>query len=322
LNAGVLIVNNSSAAPGQFASLQSAIGIASPGDTIYIAGTDITYGAISLNKQLTLIGPGFDLTSGAPSSVAQIGVLGLTAVAANGSRFIGLRIFQIISTDVGISLFTNLEVLRCQIDDCLYLSNDDWNNCLVDGCLFTSGGPNVTGNNSAANLTTSTIRSNIFAGTLFYVVNNTIKNNIFSGNTNGNGSIISGGTTNTFHNNICIGRNCLSVDIISNITSNISFSCASPNFNGTGNFPSTDPLFVSYAPGPYSWNHNFNLQVGSPAIGTGSGSTNIGLYGGEGKYRRDHEPDIPVLRSLTLPGTNVFPVNSNISIQINSVIHE
>lgn len=320
--ATIHIINNSTAAPGQFASVQSAINIAVPGDTIYMAGTDVTYGAISINKQLTFIGPGFDLGSGSPSGVAQLGVVSLTSTTASNCKFMGLRIFQIISTDALVSLYTGISVLRCQIDDCLYLSNDDWSACTVEGCLFTSAGPNVTGNNSSANLIASNLRNNVFSGILYYVATNTIKNNLFLGNANGNLSIVFSGTNNTFHNNICIGRNCTSVDLVSNITANISFSCLNGNFNGTGNFTNTDPLFVSYPVGAYNWAYDFNLQVGSPAIGAGTDGVDIGVYGGDGIYRKDLEPNIPVVRSLSVESTNVFPVNSTITIQLNTVIHE
>jgi hypothetical protein len=316
------IVNNSMATPGQYSSLQAAINAANPMDTVYLAGTDVTYGAVSTNKQLTFIGPGFDLGSGSPSGVAQLGVVSLTNTTANNCKFMGLRIFQIISTDAGVSLFSGIQVIRCQIDDCLYLSNDDWNNCTVEGCLFTSAGPNVTGNNSSANLLGSNVRNNIFAGILYYVSTNTIKNNLFLGNANGNLSIVFSGSNNTFHNNICIGRNCTSIDLLSNITANISFSCLNGNFNGAGNFPNTNPLFVSYPLGTYNWAHNFALQVGSPAIGTGTDGADIGVYGGDGIYRKDLEPNIPIVRSLSVEATNVFPVNSTITIQVNSAIHE
>ncbi len=316
------IVNNSTATPGQFSSLQAAINAATAMDTVYLAGTDVTYGAVSTNKQLTFIGPGFDLGSGSPSGIAQLGVVSLTGPTANNCKFMGLRLFQIISTDAAISLFSGIQVIRCQIDDCLYLSNDDWTNCTVEGCLFTSAGPNVTGNNSAANLLASNVRNNIFAGILYYVSTNTIKNNLFLGNANGNLSIVFSGSNNTFHNNICIGRNCTSIDLVSNITSNISFSCLNGNFNGAGNFPNTDPLFVSYPLGAYNWAYNFSLQAGSPALGAGTDGVDIGVYGGDGIYRKDHEPNIPVVRSLSVEATNVFPVNSTITIQVNSAIHE
>lgn len=321
-SASVLVINNASPSPGQFSSAQSAVNVASIGDTLLFAGTDVTYGALQINKQLTLIGPGVDISGPGPIRVAQLGVVSLTATTANGCKFSGLRIFQIISTDTGSSVFSNITVTRCWIDDCLYLSNDDWTGCFVEGNIFTSAGPNVTGNNNTANLVSSTLRNNIFSGILNYINANDVRQNVFTGTANGNVLIINQGAGNTFHNNIVSGRNCTSVDITSNITGNVSYLCLSPNFFGTGNFASTNPEYVSYNMGPFEWSDDFNLQPTSPVLGAGADGFDPGIFGGEGIFRKDLEPDFPIVRSFQITGPNAVPAGSTITINVNSVIHE
>ena len=322
LSATVLQVNNLSPSPGEYTTLQSAVNAATAGDTLYMAGTGINYGGVSVDKQLTIIGPGFVVAGSTISGVAQAGIISLTSVNASGFKVIGIRFFQLISTDAAVSLFSNITVQRCLVDDCLFLSNDDWTGCLVEGNVFTSVGPNTTASMTTANIIASTIRNNVFNGTLYYTTTDIIEQNFFAGTNNGNTPIISGATGNTFQNNIAVGRNCATVDATSNCTGNMNYLCFNPNFPGTGNYLNTNPMFVSYTSGVFSWTHDYHLAIGSPALGAGAGGLDIGLYGGDGIYRKDHEPDIPIVRFVSLPDGNVVPANSTFTINVVTSTHE
>lgn len=320
--ANVLQVNNFAPSPGQYSSLQTAVNAAVAGDTIYLAGTGINYGGVTIDKQLSLIGPGFTVAGSTISGVAQVGIISLTNLNASGSRFMSIRFFQLISTDGASSIFSNITVQRCLVDDCLFLSNDDWTGCLIEGNVFTSVGPNTTASSSSANTINSTIRNNIFNGTLYYATTNVIEQNIFPGVNNGNTAIISGASGNTFQNNIAIGRNCASVDVTSNCTGNMSYLCFSPNFPGSGNYPNTNPMFVVYSAGIFSWTHDYHLSLGSPALAAGAAGMDLGVYDGDGIYRKDAEPTVPVIRNVILPNGNVVPSNSTFTINVSTVTHE
>ena len=56
--AAIIRVDNRPGRPADFPDLGAAISKAQAGDTIYIAGSDITYGSVVLTKRLNLIGPG------------------------------------------------------------------------------------------------------------------------------------------------------------------------------------------------------------------------------------------------------------------------
>ena len=61
-NATVWTVNNNTNSPGQYTGLQTAIDdIANvmDGDTLYVHGSYVSYGVISLDRPLVLIGTGF-----------------------------------------------------------------------------------------------------------------------------------------------------------------------------------------------------------------------------------------------------------------------
>jgi hypothetical protein len=57
-NATIHRVNNNTSIDADFNNLSTAISAASAGDTIYLGGSPTGYGTITLNKELTIIGPG------------------------------------------------------------------------------------------------------------------------------------------------------------------------------------------------------------------------------------------------------------------------
>ena len=80
--------------------------------------------------------------------------------------------------------------------------------------------------------------------------------------------------------------------------------------SGSGNVSDADPSFTTYNPTPvnHSWGHDYTLQAGSQAIGTGTSGTDIGIGGGavssfDGNL--PHTPRGPVVTSLNLPVTAV-----------------
>ncbi|MBL7944108.1 MAG: hypothetical protein JNM00_15160 [Flavobacteriales bacterium] len=321
-HATVRNVNNASPSPGQYSTIASAIAASLPGDTLYLAGTGLDYGTVNLDKQLTIIGPGWKVNGAIYGGNAQVGTINMTNIAAAGSRFVGFRFFQLNSSTASANVFTGLIVQRCIIDDCLYLGNDDWSGTLVEGNLFTSSGPNFFAPVNSANVTSSTVRNNIFNGILYYATSNLIEQNIFLATANANVAIVTQGTLNTFRNNICIGRNCMSVDNTATVTANMSYQCTTPNFNGTGNYPGIDPEFSSYTPGLYNWSYDYHLKASSPAVGAGFGGLDLGVYAGDGIYRKDGEPNIPIVSTFTIADGAVVPANANITINVTGTVHE
>jgi hypothetical protein len=74
LFAAVFTVNNANPSPGQYTTVAAAVAAASTGDTLMISGTDISYGNMTINKALTLIGPGWVVSGGGISRVAILGI--------------------------------------------------------------------------------------------------------------------------------------------------------------------------------------------------------------------------------------------------------
>ena len=91
---------------------------------------------------------------------------------------------------------------------------------------------------------------------------------------------------------------------------------------GSGNIVSSNPLFINYPAlgANFAWTHDYGLQAGSPAIGAGTGGTNIGLTGGTYPLNqlKGNSP-LPVVTSLSLPNSSV-PVSGTLQGNIQAKV--
>ncbi|HJW29957.1 MAG TPA: hypothetical protein VJ508_12035, partial [Saprospiraceae bacterium] len=89
--------------------------------------------------------------------------------------------------------------------------------------------------------------------------------------------------------------------------------------SGSGNLSSTNPNFVTYTLDAfYSTSHDYHLQAGSPAIGTASDATDIGIHGGTSKFDETGEALIaPVMRDMQVINTTVLP-NATLNVNISA----
>jgi hypothetical protein len=179
LFAGVFTVNNANPSPGQYNTFAAAVVAASTGDTLMVSGTDISYGNVTMNKALTVIGPGWVVSGG---GISRVAIFGTITFSESGSRFIGLRAASITSVNAGLALLSDIIIQRCIIDVSVNAAAEDWENCNIEGCVFSEwNGYNITSANSSVIITASVIRNNVFNGFLYYVTNSDISNNIFLG---------------------------------------------------------------------------------------------------------------------------------------------
>lgn len=87
-----------------FGDLDSAISEASPGDTLLLAGSSNSYGNASLDKELHLIGPGWNIKENfpdaSPAQGAQIDLITFKNDSASGSSFTSLQITALALSNV------------------------------------------------------------------------------------------------------------------------------------------------------------------------------------------------------------------------------
>ncbi len=310
-NATVKTVSNNPNSPGQYTSLVVAVDAALPGDTIYIQGSNASYGDLTLNKRLTLIGSGHNPQKQFPL-VSTLGYLKLDSLSSisgsSGSRVIGLNIY---SSSVG-AVCHNVEFKRNAIASSFEVQGNNW---LLENNIF---GYNISMNNSSNVI----IRNNMIS----YYINTSnqpsvvISNNIFF-STNANAfSTVSNATV---ANNIFYGKppqGCSDCQFNKNIsygTSNNSFAYGS-NIS-SGNLENQDPKFVVATVGSYNFNAAFDyrLTAGSPGKNAGTDGTDIGPFGGNFPIPMGGEPRIPQVKSMNISNT-VVPVNGTLNVNIKA----
>lgn len=332
-NAGIITVNNTSPSPGQYSDLQTAIDVASSGDTLLIQRSASSYGNVTITKRLVLIGEGA-LPNKIPQNTSTLGTITLTyntttLSSASKSKLIGLSIATISliekSTDVNYAC-DSVSILNCKITT-LNLKNRVYDlnvshsfitsvaNGLLFNCRFS--------NNFLSNFNSLTTlgENNIFLNNLFFTRltfrGGIIANNIFFNNT---------GTTFIF--------GCYNSIVSNNIFYSTSTTFNSSDYIINGNTSvnnqfNINPLFVnpvlfntvnaythtSPASGPFA---DFHLQTGSPAIGAGTDGTDLGLYGGSTPWRDESTTDS---RYRYYPLPDAVPVVTAVTVQ-NPVVQE
>jgi hypothetical protein len=330
----IFIANNNAGAVGGVnvftgaTALTDAMTAASDGDIIYVIPSPTSYGNITIAKQLTLFGIGFDPDN--DNSVHSI--IGTNRIDLTNSN-IRVSGFTIPGT-----IYTNGAISNITVDKCtfLYIANNGGTaqgNILIQNNIigqnasanatiinFGLASSNIIINNNIIynNLSTTTgmiisspgtrLENNIFvgaSGASYYAFrqfeNGTVKNNIFYGVQplagTGGGPLFTG---NDFQYNLSFGA-----------ASNI-FPTTDGN-TSANNIENTDPLFVNLPYGTtYSFSYDPNLQTGSPGIGTGELGTDIGIFGGGSPFDINGTP-LPLIQVINLPPTisqgDSLPVN-------------
>jgi hypothetical protein len=197
VSAKVWRVNNNAGVSRDFAEIATAVASATVknDDTLYIEGSATAYSAVTFNKRLVVIGPGYILTENtglqANSNEASISSITLDSLAS-GSSFFGIHpnvIYTNSNTDnitisrCHLQLFYNTAIANSKISNWIvnkcYLgqvnfgsSSFIFENLQLTNCLVTSV---VT---IAGTMTNGLLRNNIFLNTV--TTNNCyIANNIF-----------------------------------------------------------------------------------------------------------------------------------------------
>lgn len=355
--ARVLTVSNVAARPAQFTNLQAAVDSAGFGDTILITGGGNVYGntSITIVKPLVLIGEGVNNTTVSRLTFGRFN----STLSSNGSRVFGLRFTSGVNfnpnfagSQAGQTVLSNFIFERCFFD----LTPANAGASPGEGLVIRNDVSNVTIRNSVFIAPTSTGALNVGIGV--YSQNNIqILNCVFSGSptvaefTNGerllNGSLVirnsvfinspntvfalRGGSGTLrgviFENNIFYASEptgCTECTFNNNLTYLCNANALPPtagNNVGSGNIVNADPLFTTFPQlgGAFSFAHNYALRTGSPAIGSGTNGTNIGLTGGSAPVNNIPQfPKIPAVTQVDIPVSSV-PVGGTLQINLRAI---
>ncbi len=346
--AAIITVSNNADSPGQYTNLQTAINAASVGDTILVSGSPTNYGAVTINKQLTLFGSGYDPnnTFAKVAFLTNVTLVRFDAVqSASGTKISGFNLDRVYINNNNPDTMKDITVERCLISISVIfqtLSPANYRNVTVQNCVFTSASTNVSfGLYYGVLHFNHVFRNNIFngiiVGDIVSSVNYTnlnlvsFRNNILTGL--GSGTILDEIKNAVFENNIFFrkdaGNNssdgasahCNGCAFNNNITYLSAFDTIPYGNNiGSGNLIDTDPMLVNYPStgAAFSFSHDYTLMGGSPALFAGTDSTDIGITGGAMPFEVAAPPRIPQMLSILIGPPTAVPVNGTLQIQFTA----
>lgn len=319
--ATILTVDNNSVSAGQYTDLQTAIDAASTGDTLHIIGSLSSYGNVTLNKRLTLIGAGYNSPNQFNLST-KINALSLGQNLPNnpsGSKIMGCEISNM-SWSFNTS-YNNITIERCQMGSVSIPSNQCTGWLLQHNIInFLAVGFNsniviqnniITSSISSSNEPTVLISNNLFTRSnnspyFSNVSAANIANNIFY-----QGAGPQGCTLSTFNNNITFGTTNDMIPYGNNI--------------GANNLVGVDPQFNNVGTPGFDLDDDYRYPLSSPATDAGTDGTDIGIYGsivpfpigGPSPYLMSAPPRIPQMVELNVLNSTIFQGDS-ITVQVRA----
>lgn len=312
LSAAVITVDNSANSGGQYTQLQVAVDNAVAGDTIHIIGSNTSYGNVIIDKNLTLIGAGYNPPNqfGLKSEITFVSIGRATSLAsATGTRLTGLKINTI--SWAGSAAHDDITIERCEILN-VSLSSSGASGWVIQN--------NILSSLNIANNPNLLVRNNIFKGAI-----NTsdepsvlISNNLFL-SSSASGSVFSAVQFATITNNIFYqGRDPLGCQF-STFNNNITYNTpnnALPygNNSGAGNLVNVDPQFSTVAAGAFDFSFDYRLIATSPGKNAGTDGTDIGIYGsiysfpigGPAPYLTSAMPRVPQVIEVNIQNASIF----------------
>jgi hypothetical protein len=330
--------NTIDSSAADYSSLQTAIDNATEGDTLYISGSLTSYGNVTLNKKLVLIGAGYNSsnfkhlsTSCTISPYYRKDNFNNVVGSCAGSVFIGIDIeIRTSGSNGGID---NLVFKRCKVD-AEYVGGSSTN--YVSGWMFINNyivacKPAYSSFDWAKDFT---FIGNICEAQMnFYsnhATNITLINNTFI-----NSQV--GGKYCTVKNNIFYGTTITNKFINSTMYNNLYYGSSSNSFNFSttntlsGNIENQDPKFVDLSGSTvnFSYSNDYHLQSTSPARNAGTDGTDLGVYGGtypfpsggDIPYQTSAMPNIPQIMNIQISNP-VIPIDSVLHINVKARIHD
>jgi hypothetical protein len=337
-------VSNNPNSPGQFTSLQAAINNADFYDTIMVAGSATSYGNITINKPLVLVGAGYNNPYGLNASIGTINLNRANLyISASGTKIMGF-IVSTIALDgrfTGGTAFTqsidNLVIERCQIGTVKFLHQNNYtgssfNNDTIRNCVITTSisiEQPLTSTDVPVYFNDVILHNNIFNGSRIYdnlkfstdYSNLFIRNNLFINRVSNclvkiNNTIVENNVFYGSEPHGCTGA------VYSN---NLTFMCFNNNIPGSGNLGSgnivdANPVFTNFPlqGGALSYSHDFTLLPGSPAIGAGTDGTDIGILGGMLPFDVGANPYFPQMMEVSLPSGSSVPAGGTLNVHFKA----
>lgn len=344
----IITIDNNPGSNTTYQNLQDAHDNANPGDIIYVQPSSTSYGNLTLDKALTIVGR----SHSEPGKISSIGSINLRA---SNVTLKGLSISQLSSNFNGAPIpppYSNLNIFECELNSTIQLgtstnqaASSNIDDIAVRGCVFQG---NLYVYTDATDVLLS---NNIFTNSQpFFVYNaatTVIANNIFRYWSNTiNLYNYAPSTTLLLFNNMFIftwlSGNDASIafqtgdfNLTNNLTyhyggGNVNFSLSGGSFLDSFTLANTDPLFTNVDTSvsqSFADNSSYNptvrvaddltLQAGSPALTGGGGGSEIGLFNNGYNYQMLGNPNgVPTLDVISYDGA--IEAGGNINVTINA----
>lgn len=309
-----ITVDNNTPSAGQYSSIQAAINAASPGDTIYLIGSLTNYGAVSLNKRLSIFGTGYNPQKqvNLVSSVSTINIDTIAGVSgASRSHIAGLNVTWVINDNYGAKHM--LWERNSHAGYFNLFNGGGSSNWTIKNSVLTS----TFYINQASNLI---FQNNLCYQMIFYASSQStvlIDHNIFLHNIGSNTNCLDNVSLATLTNNIFWGTSPLGTNSVNNtFNNNLTFQTANDNIpgasnTGSGNFVGTNPQFVN-APTPApNLTYNWNLSNASVGNNAGTDGQDLGIFGGNAALTDlTGMPPIPQMIEMNIQNVIIPPAGT------------
>lgn len=322
-HATVRTVNNGTITAGQYTSVQAAVDASVAGDTVYIHGSATSYGDVTLNKRIVLIGAGHKITGtqyNLPTTLSTIYLSqGNSTTLPTGSTIKGLS-FSSIQGSGGSLPVNNITIERNYIGTYIIICGNNWiaknnfvnsvyvydfNNVIISNNIFGSSFSVYQSNKPSVIITNNIFLNGFYLSSISY--SNFTNNIVIEPSALTNFS----GTQNTYNKNIFIYADPLN------------FKIFPPAGNtGVGNLNTTDNQFVSIIPLNVNLdqarNYDWHLLASSLGEGYGTDGTDCGIYGGSYPMpNMTGATSIPQMVSMDIQNS-VIPVDGTINVDIKA----
>ncbi|MDF1576784.1 MAG: hypothetical protein P1P86_16485 [Bacteroidales bacterium] len=305
-------VNNNTDFDADFTTLQAAVTAASNNDTIYVEGSATEYAGTTINKPLTLIGPGFFLGENPKTQANNVpATFNSNIIFASGSEGSSIMGCRLLGVDLEISV-SDITVIRNYLHNAEFTGNSD--NILLSQNyvynLINAGLGVITNTIITNNIIRGQINSEASSGPLIVannvcftsnwtfpidVHNASIQNNILTGGY----ATIRENTGNTISYNIMYTDG---TDVSGN-QYNIDMDLVFADFTGALDL-STDG--------------KWELKAGSPAIAAGLSGADCGAFGGPTPYVLSGVPNLPHIYEAEVPASATSDSGLQVSIKVKS----
>jgi hypothetical protein len=309
-------VNNNPVVNANFSTIATALssGLVLINDTIYVEGSAQNYGALTVNKNVVLIGTGYFLTDNdTTQAFAQPTIVTSMTISIAGARIFGFQINGQVSINANDVIFERNRINQTSTSGNALIVQSSRNNINIRNNWIQRP---ITSSccNSGWALDISTSATNIFV--IGNIIKAGTKANSNSWDQNSTGAIrMANNATAVFANNVVLGHMTLFNAIFNDniqlngtysptnmvlVSHNIGHSTQFGTSNGNQTNVNMSTVFT-YGPSGEDVDNHYRLSATSPALGAGTSGIDVGAFGGDYPYYLSGLPAIPAVFSTTIP---------------------